>query len=245
MKILIVDDEKPARDRLKDILLGLNGDYALLEAQNGLEAVKISEKEKPDVALLDIRMPVMDGLEAAGHMARLEPPPAVIFITAYNEHALKAFEANAVDYLLKPVRSERLSASLERAKIIQRAHIAAIQDQDSLVSQQTHISAVNQGKIQLIPIDEICYFKADQKYVTVFWSGNQTLIDDSLVSLEQQFQTSFLRIHRNALVSISHIEALEKAADGTYQIKLKDVEEQLPVSRRHTRSVKAYLKKLT
>ena len=242
MKILIVDDEKPARDRLRDILLSLEAGHTLVEAQNGLEALKVAEREHPDVVLLDIRMPVMDGLESAEHMAALTPVPAVIFTTAYDEHALKAFDANAVDYLLKPVRAERLATSLERAKIIQRAQIAAIQNQDPDHSRRTHLSAVTQGKIQLIPIDEICYFKADQKYVTVCWSGNETLIDDSLVSLEEQFRDTFMRIHRNALVSITHIEALEKTADGSYQIKLKGVEEKLPVSRRHTREVKLSLK---
>lgn len=242
MKILIVDDEKPARDRLKDILRGLSPEHALLEAQNGLEALRITEREHPDVVLLDIRMPVMDGLETAGHMAALEPAPAVIFTTAYDEHALKAFETKAIDYLLKPVRTERLKSALERAKIIQRAQITALQNQEPANFQRTHLSAVNQGKIQLIPIDEIRYFKADQKYVTVYWSGNETLIDDSLISLEEQFTHTFLRIHRNALISIAYIEALEKAADGTYQIKLKDVSEKLPVSRRHTHEVKARLK---
>ena len=245
MKILIVDDEKPARDRLKDILLGLRPGCSLLEARNGLEALKITQDELPDVVLMDIRMPVMDGLEAAGHMALMEPAPAVIFTTAYDQHALKAFEANAVDYLLKPVRAERLETSLERAKIIQRAHIAALQNADSANSPPTHISAVNQGRIQLIPVHEIGYFKADQKYVEVHWAGNETLIGDSLVSLEQQFRNVFLRIHRNTLVSIAHIEALEKAADGTCLVKLKNIDERLPVSRRHTGEVKACLKNLS
>ena len=244
MKILIVDDEKPARDRLRHLLLGLDGDYSLLEAQNGLDAVKITEREHPDLVLLDIRMPVMDGLETAGHMASLTPAPAIIFTTAYDEHALKAFETHAVDYLLKPVRAERLAISLERAKIIQRAHIAAIQAGEPEKPRRSHLSAVTQGKIQIIPIDEIRYFRADQKYVTVYWSGNETLIDDTLTSLEEEFRGDFMRIHRNALVAVAHVEALEKSADGSYQIKLKGVEEKLPVSRRHTREVKTCLKNL-
>ncbi|MEJ2760856.1 MAG: LytTR family DNA-binding domain-containing protein [Gammaproteobacteria bacterium] len=241
MKILIVDDEIPARERLKDLILEIDDRCELLEATNGLEAIEIAEAQHPDVALLDIRMPIMDGLEAARHLTLLTQPPAVLFTTAYDEHALKAFDANAVDYLLKPIRLERLRTGLERARIIQQARLAVLQEQ---AAARTHIGAVVQGKLLLIPVGEIRCFKADQKYVTVYWSGREALIDDSLKSIEEEFGDQFLRIHRNALVAVAHVESLEKGEDGNYFIGLRDAPEKLPVSRRHARSVRQKVKEL-
>ena len=206
MKILIVDDEKPARERLKDLVLEVDAGYELLEAANGLDALRITEEEQPDVVMLDIRMPIMDGLEAAQHMALLTPPPAVVFTTAYDEHALKAFDTNAIDYLLKPIRLERLQTALDRARVIQRARLTAVQGTSQM---RTHIGAIIQGKLQLIPVREIRYFKAEQKYVTVYWPGHEALIDDSLRVIEEEFGGLFLRVHRNALVAVAHIESLE------------------------------------
>jgi len=242
MKILIVDDETPARERLKDLILEIDDRYELLEAVNGVEALEIAEARQPDVALLDIRMPIMDGLEAARHMMLLTPPPAVLFTTAYDEHALKAFDANAVDYLLKPIRLERLRTGLERARVIQQARLTALQIP---VAARTHIGAVVQGRLQLIPVGEIRYFKADQKYVTVYWPGREALIDDSLKSIEEEFGDQFLRIHRNALVALDHVELLEKGEDGNYRIGLRDTPEKLPVSRRHARTVRQKLKDIS
>ena len=229
MKILIVDDEKPARERLKDLVLEVDAGYELLEAANGLDALRITEEEQPDVVMLDIRMPIMDGLEAAQHMALLTPPPAVVFTTAYDEHALKAFDTNAIDYLLKPIRLERLQTALDRARVIQRARLTAVQGTSQM---RTHIGAIIQGKLQLIPVREIRYFKAEQKYVTVYWPGHEALIDDSLRVIEEEFGGLFLRVHRNALVAVAHIESLEKGDDGTYLVSLRDTPEKLPVSRR-------------
>jgi len=242
MKILIVDDEKPARERLKDLIRESGKAHELLEAVNGLDAVKIAEAEQPDVVLLDIRMPVMDGLEAARHLTLLNPPPAVVFTTAYDEHALKAFEANAVDYLLKPIRPERLQRSLERAQVLQRARLAELGGPSAI---RTHISAVIQGRLQLIPVRDIRCFKADQKYVTVSWPGGEALIEDSLKHIEEEFEGLFLRIHRNALVAVAHIESLEKGEDGNYRINLRDLPEQPVVSRRHSRAVRQKLKDIS
>lgn len=242
MKILIVDDETPARERLKDLILDIDDRCELLEAANGLEALEIAEVQHPDVALLDIRMPIMDGLEAARHMTLLTTPPAILFTTAYDEHALKAFDANAVDYLLKPIRLERLRTGLERARVVQQARLAALREPAAV---RTHIGAVVQGKLLLIPVDEIRYFKADQKYVTVYWPGREALIDDSLRSIEEEFGDLFLRIHRNALVAIAHVESLEKGEDGNYLIGLRDAPEKLPVSRRHARTVRQKVKDIS
>jgi len=240
MKILIVDDELPARQRIADLLLDLRDDVVLLEAGNGLEAVQLAEKERPDVVLLDIRMPVMDGLESAFHMATLNPAPAVIFVTAYDEHAVRAFEANAVDYLLKPVRLERLKQALDKAALINRSLIGRIEAVQGK-TRRTHISAISQGKIVMIPIEQIQCFRADNKYVSVYQGGRETLIDESLKDLEEEFADRFLRIHRNALVSLDYIVVLEKTSDG-YLVQLRDMPEKLTVSRRHIADIRQKLK---
>jgi two-component system, LytTR family, response regulator AlgR len=241
MKILIVDDELPARQRIADLLLDIRNDAVLLEAGNGLEAVQLAEKENPDVVLLDIRMPVMDGLESAFHMATLNPAPAVIFVTAYDEHAVRAFEANAVDYLLKPVRLERLKQALDKAALINRSLIGRIEAVQGK-TRRTHISAISQGRIVMIPINQIQCFRADNKYVSVYQGGRETLIDESLKDLEEEFAGQFLRIHRNALVSLAHIVVLEKTNDGSYLVQLRDMPEKLTVSRRHIADIRQKLK---
>jgi two-component system response regulator AlgR len=243
MKILIVDDEHLARERIVDLLNELGTDYSCYEAVNGMEALKIAEQEKPEIVLMDIRMPGMDGLESALHMSKLEPAPAVVFTTAYEEHAIAAFDANAVDYLLKPVRSDRLAKALDKADTISRARINQIKQQQG-DPRRTHLSASTHGKIELIPVKDVSCFKADQKYVTVYWQGKETLIDDPLKSLEDEFGNLFIRVHRNALVATGYITGLEKTSDGNYLIKLQGLEEGLGVSRRHISKIKKTLKNL-
>lgn len=243
MKILIVDDEQLARERIVDLLSELGIEYSPLEAGNGMDALKMAEQEKPEIVLMDIRMPGMDGLESALHMSRLEPAPAVVFTTAYEEHAIAAFDANAVDYLLKPVRSDRLRKALEKANTISRARINQVKQQQG-DNRRTHLSATTHGKIELIPVREISCFKADQKYVTVYWQGKETLIDDPLKSLEDEFGDQFIRVHRNALVAVQYITGLEKTSDGGYLIKIQGLTEGLAVSRRHLTQIKKTLKSL-
>jgi len=242
MKILIVDDEQLARNRIADLLGDIDKSYTLIEASNGLEALQLSETEKPEVVLMDIRMPGMDGLESALHMTGLTPPPAVIFVTAYEEHAIRAFEANAIDYLLKPIRANRLRQAIEKAEFISRSRLSRYQEMQQSRSSRTHLSASSQGKVQLIPVKNIQCFRADQKYVTVYWNNRETLVDDRLKDLEKEFADSFLRIHRNTLVSLSHINSLEKNAEGNYQVSLHNFPEKLPVSRRHVAGIKDKLK---
>jgi two-component system response regulator AlgR len=244
MKLLIVDDERPARERLKDLVQEIRPDWELLEAGNGVEALQQAERQQPDIVLLDIRMPVMDGLEAAHHLALLNPPPAVLFTTAYDQHALKAFDANAVDYLLKPIRGERLKTALERAQVLRRAELAALTESGSLSTTRSHLSAMKSGKLQLIPVREIRYLYADQKYVSVYWPDQEALIDESLKAIEEEFGDRFLRVHRNALVSVAHLEGLEKDEDGNYQVVLRDTPKKPAVSRRHLREVRKTLKEL-
>lgn len=242
MNILIVDDEHLARERLKDLLLAIDPGHGLREAENGLEALTRVQEAVPDVVLMDIRMPVMDGLETAYHLSLLKQPPAVIFITAYQDHAIRAFELQAVDYLLKPVRRERLEAALQRSRLIKRATAVALRTESAGPAPRSHLSASNYGRIELIPVNEIRYLKADQKYVSVGWAGRETLIDEPLVSLEQEFPELFLRIHRNALVAPKFIRMLTKGKDGAVYLHLQDVADGLPVSRRHLHVLRQLLK---
>ena len=242
MKILIVDDEQLARERLLELLKELDAQYILFEAGNGIEALKLVESSLPEVVLLDIRMPHMDGLEVASHLDTLQNPPAIIFTTAFQDHALAAFDNHAVDYLLKPIRKERLEQALSKARTINRGQIQEIRQQESEKQARTHLSATAQGKIELIPIAEIRYLKAEQKYVSVGRPGRETLVDDSLKSLEAEFSGKFLRIHRNALVALEYIESLQKDSNGNHSIGLRDIPEQLLVSRRHLSEVRRVIK---
>jgi len=247
MKILVVDDEEPARQRIIDLLADISEDFTILEADNGLDALTIAEQEAPETVMLDIRMPGMDGLESAFHMTSLSPVPAVIFVTAYDEHAIKAFEANAVDYLLKPVRAERLQKALDKASLVSRSRLERLQQDsgENTGRKRTHLSAISQGKIRLIPVVEIRCFRAEQKYVTVYWDGRQTLIDESLKNLEEEFSDNFIRIHRNALISLGHVIALEKNPEGGHRVSIRGMDEKLLVSRRHMPGIKQRLKAFT
>ncbi len=241
MKVLIADDEALARARLRELVNEIGGYTLVGEAVNGKAALLMSSELQADIVLMDIRMPLMDGLEAAQHLARLQNPPAVIFTTAYGDYALAAFEAHAVDYLLKPIRKERLQSALGRALQLTMAQLSGLQTGNDTRA-RTHISALLHGNIQLVPVTDILYFKADQKYVTARFQSGQVLIEDSLTALEQEFGACFLRIHRNALVAHTCIVGLGKNADGALMIKLRGIDEQLEVSRRHMAAVRQRLK---
>lgn len=243
MKILIVDDEQLARERLKDLLVELDNAHQLHEAANGVDALKLIEDFAPEIVLLDIRMPLMDGLETASHLSKITASPAIIFTTAYQDHALQAFDTNAVDYLLKPIRTKRLQEALRRAEVFNRGRIDMLRKQIADNQSRSHLSATHQGKIELIPVTDIRYLKASQKYVSIGRPGRETLVDDSLKSLEVEFRDTFLRIHRNALVALQYVESLEKNKDGSYSLSLQDIAERLLVSRRHLSEVRSALKK--
>ena len=244
MKILIVDDEKLARERLASLLNEEDESLQIALAENGMSCVEMASTQDYDVVLLDIRMPGMDGIETAGHLAGLPTPPAIVFTTAYDDHAIEAFNANAVDYLLKPIRRERLSESLERARLQQLARVADLKDR--LAPEQktrTHLSATLHGNIELIPVAEIRYLRADNKYVTVGWPGHETFVDEALKSLETEFAERFIRVHRNALVARDYIESLEKDEDGKTQLRLRGVDASIDVSRRHLHELKQLIRK--
>lgn len=247
MRVLIVDDEPLARTRLVRLLNDMDEIETAGEAGTGREAIELTDVLNPDVVLLDIRMPEMDGLEAAMHLSQLDSPPAIIFTTAYNEHALAAFEANAVDYLLKPIRHERLADALARARRINRAQLLDIGQQESNeegAHARTHISATIGGSLQLVPVAEVIYFQAEQKYVTVRHLGGQLLIDDPLKSLEVEFGDRFLRVHRNSLVAMQSVQGLERIPGGRYEIFFRVIDDRLEVSRRLATTVRKRLKGL-
>jgi len=240
MRVMIVDDEKPAQDRLSSMLNAKNGYHVCAAAANGLEAIRYAEEHKPDVALMDIRMPGMDGLEAARHLSDMDEPPAVIFTTAFGEHALEAFETQAVAYLLKPIREEKLLSALDKASKLNKAQLAQLSAGEE--NSRTHICARVRGNLELIPITEIVYFQADQKYVTVRHMQGEVLIEEPLKSLEDEFAKDYIRVHRNALVSKTRMAGLNKTPEGRFQLVLKGMDDKLEISRRHVAEVRRFLK---
>ena len=214
MKVMIVDDEALARERLRRLVEEETDVEVVAEATNDQEALSRCQSARPDIVLLDIRMPGMDGLEAARHMAELDPPPAVIFTTAYGDHALQAFEAQAIDYLLKPIRRERLSQSLARARHLSRNQLSVLDDARPEARGRNFLSVHRHGSLQLVPLNSVIYFQADHKYVTVFHAEGEDLIEDSLKSLEEEFGAAFVRIHRNALVASDALNGIEKNSEG-------------------------------
>ncbi len=242
MKILIVDDEALARSRLRRLLEEIGAPYQVVgEAAGGREAVARAGELGADLLLMDIRMPGMDGLAAAAALAALETPPAVIFTTAYESHAMEAFEHQAVDYLLKPVRRERLLQALHKAATLTRPQLAALRrHHDSPTLRVSY-----RGGIKQIPLTTIHYFRADQKYVAVYHDGGEDLSDESLRALEQRFGDWLLRIHRNTLILRDRLEGLERGAGGEGLVRLRGVEQRLEVSRRHLAGIRRWLKEPT
>lgn len=240
MNLLIVDDEPLARSRLKRLAEQVPGCTVLGEAGNGREAVELVERLAPDVVLMDIQMPLMDGIEAARHIAELQTPPAVIFCTAYDEYALEAFKVQAVGYLLKPVRSEELSAALQKLPKVNRVQARQLQQGE----RRSHISARTHQGLVLLPVEQVRCFRSDQKYVSVLYPGPELLIEDSLKELEDEFGSDFIRVHRNALVALRHVISLEKNADGSAALALDGMPEKIQISRRHLADVRKTLKHL-
>jgi two-component system response regulator AlgR len=240
MKIVIVDDEKLARQRLASLVEELGAPYRLAgEAANGQEALEQCERLDPDLVLMDIRMPGMDGLETARRLAERKHPPAVIFTTAFEEHALEAFDTAAQDYLLKPVRRERLLEALQRSQRLTRSQLNAIAGP---AEPSPHLSASYRGGVKTLPLDQVIYLRAEAKYVVARHAEGELLLEESLKSLQDHYSEWFLRIHRNALVSRHHLSGLEKDVDGNTRVVLRDCEETLEISRRHLAEVRRLLR---
>ena len=245
MRVLIVDDEAPARERLQQILAELDGYTCAGLAANGDEALRLVASEQPDIVLLDIRMPGLSGIEVAHHLDVLERTPAIVFTTAYDEYAIQAFEAHAVGYVLKPVRRDRLERALERASRLAPATLGDIGRLEGLETGREHLCARRHGELRLIPIDDIDYLEAEQKYVTVHHRGGEDLIDEPLKSLETEFADRFVRIHRSILVAIKSVDRVERDARGRSQVILREDSQDggkpLIISRRHVADVKRRL----
>lgn len=241
MKVVIADDEPLARERLRMLLQGLPDVELVAEAGDGREALHACAEHDPDIVLLDIAMPGIDGLEAARHLAAFEPRPAVVFCTAYDAHALSAFDAAAVDYLVKPVRLERLQAAIERARTftIGRDHANGHDGQH-----RTHLCARLRGSLRLIPIEDVHYLQAEEKYVVVHHARGEDLIEESLKSLEDEFGDRFLRIHRNCLVARHEIVELRRDPDGHVHALLRHGKQPLEVSRRCVAQLRETVKHL-
>lgn len=244
MHILLVDDEVLARQRLSKLLSQLEGYEIVGEVDNGEKAIAAVENLDPDLVLMDVKMPGVDGIDAARAIAEMEDPPAIIFCTAYDDYALEAFDAQAVGYIVKPVNIEKLQQALEKAQRVNKAQRAAMGESKSDDSKRKNISAKTRKGIELIPIDDIFCFIADQKYVTVVHSGGETLIDETLKELETELAPDFLRVHRNALVAIRNIIGMQKGDSGQFELVLKDSEYRPMVSRRHHAAVKSMINSL-
>jgi two-component system response regulator AlgR len=246
MKVLVVDDEQPARERLKQ-LLSDEADYEYVgEAANGNDAVRLAAELEPDIVLLDIRMPGLDGIETAHHLAAMEHPPAVVFATAYDEYAIDAFDARAVGYVLKPVRRARLTAALDQASKLAPSKLTSVAAEARLPVTRQYVCARSHGKLRLIPVAEIHCFRADQKYVTVDHDDGRDLIDEPLIKLAEEFSDDFVRIHRSALVALKYIDRIEKTGDGKSLVVLREnsqvEDKELIISRRHLAEVRRRLK---
>ena len=242
MKVVIADDEPLARERLRSLLEAHTGVEIVAEVANGAEALHACAELRPDVVLLDIAMPGVDGLEAARHLAGFDPRPAVVFCTAYDAHALSAFEAAAIDYLMKPVRPERLGAALERARTFVAGRGSA---QAAMPSRaRTLLCARLRGSLRLIPVEDIHYLQAEEKYVVVHHARGEDLIEESLRSLEEEFPARFIRIHRNCLVARQQLVELRRNGGGQVQAVLRDGKQPLEVSRRCVASLKQELRQL-
>jgi len=243
LRIIIVDDEAPARARLRDLLGECGSELPLVvtgEAASGPAALELLSQAAADVVLLDIRMPEMDGIEVAQHLQQIEHPPAVVFATAYDDYAIRAFELHAVDYLLKPIRLERLKAALARARA---APLRPEALRELARAPRTHLSAQERGRIHLIPVTDVIYLKAELKYVSVRTAAREYLIEESLTRLEQEFGARFVRVHRNCLVARAAVRGFERSEEGGeahWEVVLTGVDERIALSRRQQHVVREF-----
>ena len=244
MKVLVVDDEPLARERLAALARECVGAHVVGEAGDGRAALEMAARLQPDIVLLDIRMPVMDGLETARHLSAFEHPPAVIFCTAYDEHALAAFDAGAVDYLVKPVRLERLRGAIERARRFGAAELDKVHSAAGTPAQRGHLCARVRGNLVLVPITDIHYLLAEDKYVVVHHAKGEVLIEEALKALEDEFGDRFVRIHRNCLVARDRLTGLTRAADGAIYAQLEGTSTMLEVSRRNLPGLRKLVRSL-
>ncbi len=240
MKILVVDDEALARERLLRLLSRLQSGAECAQAASGEEALRLVETLGPDLVLLDIRMPGMDGIEVATHLDSLENPPAIVFCTAFDEYALQALQHQAVAYILKPVREAELSRALSAAGRVNRLQLASLRD-GQLQTSRSHVCSQTHRGLETMPMEDVRCFMAEQKYVLARGPGKELLLQESLKELESELADRFIRVHRNALVSRSHIVGLHKEEEGSWRVELEGIDGPVAVSRRHLAEVKQLL----
>ena len=239
MRVLVVDDETLARERLLRLLAKVRPEAEIEEAGNGRQALECVASTQPDLLLLDIRMPGMDGIAVAAALQDMPHPPAVIFCTAFDQYALEALESQAVAYLLKPVREESLRKAIDRAGRVNRVQLAALGSEQVA---RTHVVSESHQGLDMVAVNEVRCFVAAQKYVQAIHPGGSLLVPDTLKDLEEEFAGQFLRVHRNALVALAHITALRRDEDEGWYLALDAVEERPAVSRRHLPVLKERLK---
>ncbi|WP_198336181.1 LytR/AlgR family response regulator transcription factor [Psychrobacter celer] len=234
MRIVVCDDEPLARERLARIVQE-SGHQVVAQAKTGAEAIVAVKTQQPDIILLDIRMPEMDGVRCAQALNELEHPPAIIFVTAYDHYAIAALKANAIGYLLKPANKDELLEALNKAKNLNAAQLNEIRKLEDPTARpiREHIAARTHRGVELIKLTDIYYFTADQKYVKVRHKDGIVLIDETLKELEQEFEDRLFRVHRNAIINLSFLDYLETLDAGQYQVRFKGIDETLAVSRRH------------
>lgn len=242
MQVLVVDDEPLARRRLASLIAELDGFTLAGEAADGEAAVRMAQATAADIVLLDVRMPSLDGIDAAAALNRLAQPPAIIFCTAFEEHALDAFQVHAADYLIKPIRRERLRVALDKARHLRLA--GRSQESSPAPPTRTHIHAHVRGDLVLVPVDQVSHLQAEDRYVRVHHKQGQVLIEESLRALEAEFPQRFVRIHRNCLVGRGHVHALERQPDGSLRLRLVDLQTTLEVSRRNAPALRRLLRSL-
>jgi two-component system response regulator AlgR len=235
--ILLIDDEKPARDRLRRLVEELPKFQVSGEAATGAQALERIRELAPDILLLDISMPGMDGMSLARVLQEGGASPAVIFCTAYQDQALNAFEVEAVDYVVKPVRRERLEKALEKAQRFLGA--------DEPQEEDHYLRSTVGGKVVLTPLHRVICLLAEDKYTTVVHERGSTVIDESLTVLEKRFEGWFFRVHRNALISRKHLRGLERTQDGHTQVLLSGTECKPEVSRRNISALRKFLSELS
>lgn len=245
MRVLIVDDEPLARDRLRRMLSAIDNCQVVGDAGSGEQAMAVAKEVVPDLVFMDVRMPGMDGLAAAQQLAKIEPPPAVIFCTAYDDYAVEAFSTQAIGYLLKPVKQADLENAISRTRRINKAQLHELQDPQVLKNgKASHLASKSRRGIDLVAVNDIRLFQADDKYVRAHHSQGESLLDETLKYLEDEYDGRFVRIHRNALVSIPHIEGLERNINGQYFVRLQGLDFRPQVSRRHVAPLRKLLEQM-
>lgn len=248
LTVIIADDEAPARNRLTDLIDDISHVTLVAQASNGKEAIALCMEHEPDILLLDIRMPVMDGIEAAQHCQKLDNKPSIIFTTAYDTYAIRAFDLNAIDYVLKPIRLARLETAINKVQALKPEQVESLKP---LESTRQHISVTERGKVELVPINKIIFFKADQKYVVIHTAEREYLIEESLNQLEEDLGDAMVRLHRNSLVARAYIKGFQKrkavdengtTEDGKTEwvAVLNGSHEMITVSRRQQHLIKTF-----